>query len=117
MSWKHSQPFHNASITNTPVLVKGQQCKVTSYDILSKNTVDVFLHMYDALAAADVTVGTTVPKAIKLCEYGDGTHYTGFSREHPEGLEFAKGLVIAVTDEYNVDNAPTVACPVNITLM
>lgn len=114
MTWSPSTPFHNASVTNTPVLVLGRKCELDSLDILSKNTVDVFIHLYDAGAAADVTVGTTVPKQIYICQAGDGTNRTAFSREFKNGLHFVQGLVIAVTDEYNVDNAPTNACAVDL---
>lgn len=114
MTWSPAVPYHNASVAQTPVLVKGQQLELDSVDFLSLNTADCFLHLYDAATAAEVTIGTTVPKQIYLCQGGDGSLYTAFSREFSYGLLFSKGLVIAVTDEYNVSNAPATPCKVDL---
>jgi hypothetical protein len=87
-----SEPFVNAAVT-TVVLVKAGQCKITGYHLLNNTAAVAFLQVFDAAAAADVTLGTTVAVlSLGLPASGGAVSALG-----EMGYQFTKGIVVAGT--------------------
>ncbi len=108
-------PYRNVSGNATAQLASLGYTNFRGGDINNKSTTDVWLHLYDAAAALDVTVGTTTPKQSFMCPFSDGTNYV--TREVipvEDGLKFDLGLVWAITREPDGGaTAPAANCLVN----
>ena len=56
-----STVFCDSALTDTAVLAKTGLCSLTSYHIFNTTAAELYVMFYDAAAAADVNLGTTVP--------------------------------------------------------
>lgn len=76
----------------TAALVRAGICFVTSMKYINEDTAARFCQIFDAAAAADVTVGTTVPYWILTAGANGGDDdYVG------NGLIFRNGIVVVGT--------------------
>lgn len=85
-----------SNLDETKREVKATAGNVYAYTFINPNTSPVYVKIYDA-AAADVTVGTTVPKLVVAVPAGDGTT-PGEVILTPDGnpvAAFAAGITIA----------------------
>lgn len=88
--------YTNTALAATATLVFTGRCGLCWYHLFNTTTAEAYVMFYDAAAAADVTVGTTVPT---LClaihaESGAGLGATVAS-SIPFPIRFNKGLVVA----------------------
>lgn len=112
-----TRPYRNIAGNATAQLAEVGCPALVGGDINNKSTTDVWLHVYDAAAAVDVTVGTTTPKQSFFCPFSDGTNYVVRELDLEDGLRFNLGLVWAVTQEADAGlTAPTSNCIVNFRL-
>ena len=84
-----SAPFLDAAVTDTAVLVKAGYIMLASYFIYNPSNAVAFVRLFDAAAAADVTLGTTSPAYVigaKTVEFEQGSY--------DKSMQFTKGLVI-----------------------
>lgn len=110
-----SIPYYLATATATATLVRTGYLHLHSIEVENPNTSQVYIQLFDAAAATDVTLGTTTPTQTYAIPAGDGTE-NGVRTKHFESpLRFGSGLVFAVTTTRNGSTAPGTACPVNLT--
>lgn len=110
-----SQSYRNAALTNTKILVKGAGTAVTGWALYNVASDDAWVHLYNAAATADVTVGTTAPKHSLLVPAGDGTKYSKEVSDLGVILDdFPLGLVIVATKGVGNSTAPTSAVVANL---
>jgi hypothetical protein len=111
----NTQAYRSVAGNATAKLVNGAYTRLHSVHAWSVNDEDNFLHVYDAAAAADVTVGTTTPKFTYLIPAGDTSLRGAVSDDYGSNpLELKNGLVFAVTKEDGTGTtAPDVNCGVN----
>lgn len=109
-------PYRKTDLTNTATLVKTGSVRLITMEFQNINTVDVFLQLYDAAAAADVSVGTTTPKQSYCIPASDGTNRSLSVKDWGDrGLRFLAGLVIAATTTAAGGTAPATASVINLT--
>lgn len=109
-------PYRKTDLTNTAALVKTGFTRLTTMEFQNINTADVFLQLYNAAAAADVTVGTTTPNQSYRIPASDGTTASLSVKDWGDrGLGFNKGLVIAATTTVGGGTAPTSNSVINLT--
>jgi hypothetical protein len=107
-------PYRKTDLSSTAVLVVGQPTFVTDVEAYNLDSADRWLHLYDAAAAADVSVGSTTPKKSWAIPAGDGTDRGKYSESFPSPIEFHLGLVIAATTTATGSTAPTNDLIVNL---
>ncbi len=111
----NSRPYRSLAGNATAKLVQTGYVNLIGIDISSKNNEDNWVHVYDAAAASDVTVGSTTPKQSWPVATSDDTHYVMTDIYLEEGLKFDLGLVFAVTKETGGGTtAPDSDCIVNM---
>lgn len=110
-----SIPYFKSDLAATAVLVKGQVLRLETLEAQQKTTADLWIQLFDARAAADVTVGTTTPNLSFIIPMSDGTNYTATTKDFPKGVRFVKGLVIAATTTATGNGAPASNVIVNLT--
>ncbi len=111
----NNRPYRSIAGNATAKLVATGYVNLTGIDVSSKNNEDNWIHVYDAAAAADVTVGTTTPKQSWPVATSDDTHYVMTDIYLDDGLKFDLGLVFAVTKEADAGaTAPDSNCLVNM---
>ena len=82
------------SLGATATLIqKGPVC-VTAVKAINTTGADAYIQLFDAAAAADVTVGTTVPDWVVLSDFGAGLTSLGDGLP-TDGLLFKLGVVAA----------------------
>jgi hypothetical protein len=103
-----ARPIFVASVTNTVLLLAKGYTRLASVNVLNANAAIVYLQLFDAAAAADVTIGTTVPdKTIKI----EASVAPIISFNIPP--RFNKGLCYAITTTDTGAIAVGSACDVN----
>ena len=111
-----SYPFLKTDQSSTATLVVGKGTALTTMEVQNINTSDVFIQIFDAVAAADVSVGTTVAKQSYVIPASDGANRSASSKDWGDrGLMFTNGIVIAITTTVGGSTAPATACVVNMT--
>jgi hypothetical protein len=89
----NSEVFSNLAVTDTAVLVKAGAVALSGYHVFNTVAAATYLMFYDAAAAADVTLGTTVPKfCLGLPTSG------GATRSLAKPIQFTLGIVIGSLD-------------------
>jgi hypothetical protein len=87
------RPVLVLAVAATAILVKTGPLKVRTIQFHNAAATEAYLQMFDAAAAADVTVGTTIPN------WAPGAHATAGGDDVVDlcglNLMFTKGLVIA----------------------
>lgn len=102
------RPFFDSSVAATVELMKGGPGRL--YGLQWDNTgTKAFLQLFDAKAAADVTLGTTPPvKSVPLPATASGQLMWDTI-----GLSFLKGICYAVTGTSTGNGAPGAAAVLN----
>lgn len=104
-------PYRNATLQATAALVLGNKLKVIGLQVDNfANTARSYLQLYNAAAAADVTVGTTTPDKTMVIP-GSGAMDFNWGQSP---LDFSRGLVIAATTTVGGSTDPTAGVLVNI---
>ena len=99
--------YINGALSNTAINIKTTKGQVNGYQIFNPDTVANFIAFYDALAA-NVTVGTTVPKFILPLAAGATANLTGKNKL------FNTAISIAAASTFNGAGAPVSAQQVSI---
>ncbi len=94
-----SIPYRNISGNATAQLAAKGTTMLKHAVGYNKTTADVWLQIYDATSASDVTVGSTTPKKSILLPFSDGTKYSAGEYAPKSPLKLDLGLVWAVTVE------------------
>ncbi len=88
--------IRDESCDNSNQVVKVGEGEVAYFLVTNGGTVDAWLHLYDAVTA-NVSVGTTIPKASFCVPAGvDPTHVGTFEYPGPP-LHFEQGIIYAAT--------------------
>jgi hypothetical protein len=103
--------FLNAALTNTAVVVKGSAGTLMSVEIFNPSAAVTYIQIFN-VAAASVTLGTTVPN--KSIGVGIGQSLT---IPFPMGLAFGTAISCAATTTATGNTAPATAAVVNIDYM
>ncbi len=113
----NARPYRSLLGNATPVLASKGYTTAKFANIASKNNEDNWLHLYNAAAIADVTVGSTAPDQSYPVATSDDTHYVLTDISFHDGLRFDLGLVFAVTKELSGGaTAPDSNCVINLGL-
>lgn len=105
-----STPYRNTSLNATAALVLGNRVKLHSLHVdNSANSAKSYLQLYDAAAAADVTVGTTTPDKTLFVPASGAMDFNWGK----EPIKFSRGLVIAATTTVGGNTNPASAVLVN----
>lgn len=108
-------PVYDASVTATVELLRTGSIVVESIEVLNPNTTQVYLQLFDAAAASDVTLGATTPTVTRMIPEGSGGGYnTARLIEIP--TRFTLGCVYAITTTASGSTAPSSACSCNFTI-
>ena len=84
------------SLAGTATLIQGGALILTSVMAINTTGADAYVQLFDAAAAADVTLGTTVPRWAVMSDFGAGL--VAVSDGLPtNGLSFRNGIVAAST--------------------
>jgi hypothetical protein len=108
-------PVYDASVTATAELLRTGSIVVQSVEIENPNTVQVYLQLFDAAAATDVTLGSTTPVDTRMIPEGSGGGFNT-SRLIDIPKRFTLGCVYAITTTRSGSTAPSTACPCNFTI-
>lgn len=84
------------SLGATAVLIHGGAIILTAAQAINTTSADAYLQLFDAAAAADVTVGTTIPDWVVMSDFGAGL-VSASDGLPTDGLSFRLGLVAAST--------------------
>lgn len=103
-------PKYNVDVDETADLVFGGECEIAGGSVSNAHSAMQFLKLYDAAAAGDVTVGTTVPKITIAVPPA------GAVQLWPMG--FANGIVAACTANAadNDTTEPTGVCVLSLSI-
>lgn len=87
-------PYYFAAVDEQKTLVHAGPTMVRSISVINADDAVRYLHLFDAVSVAAVTLGTTAPRYVlgmRASSAGPTDHF-----EWPKGLYFAAGLVAAV---------------------
>ena len=105
-------PFYDAAGTGTATLLRSGYTVLDSVEVENITVLPLYKQLFDAAAAADVILGTTVPTVTRMVPAGAGTPHNT-SRLIDIRQRFGLGLVYAVTTTRNGSTAPATAAPLN----
>jgi len=97
---------------NTAQAVKTRRGRLMFISVSNINAADIFVQLFDA-AAADVTVGTTVPKLSIHVEAGDATDAKATHIEWPQGIGFNTAITYSCTTTATGNGDPSVGAVCN----
>lgn len=103
----HTKTLRDVSVDNTNQEVKATPGTVFYFLLTNGGTVDAWFHLYDALTA-NVTVGTTAPKASFVVPAGTSSTVVGAYEYGGPPLEFQVGIIYAATTTVGGGVNPTV---------
>ena len=115
MELQHALAHNNVSVNATAELVSAAARRLHDLHVFHLNTTDVFIQLFDAVAAADVTVGTTTADIAYLIPASDGTNRGALDKTFSLPLYFTDGIVIAVTTTPTGNTSPSAAAHVALT--
>jgi hypothetical protein len=99
--------FGDASVVATVETMVAAPVELLGLSAANLTTSDAYLQLFD-LAAADVTVGTTVPDLIFLVPAGNGTLAGAVDKDFPlGGVNFLTGISYAATTTPTGTTAPS----------
>jgi hypothetical protein len=88
-----STPFSNTALTGTnATLVQAGKCSLAGYHIFNTTAAAAYVQFFDAAAAADVTLNSTVPLFALGIPASEGA-----CRALAKPIQFTKGMVVAST--------------------
>ena len=97
----HAEVYQNDALAATAVLVKAGTQSLCGYHMFNPGSAATYVQLFDAAAAADVTVGTTTHKlAVGLPIAG------GATRALFRPIKFTLGIVAACTSGVATNGAP-----------
>ena len=102
------------SVTTAVLVQEGPLIIAAVRAFISGLAADAYIQLFDAAAAADVTLGTTVPAWVVLVDFGTGNVSAGDGLP-THGLVFRNGLVVASTTDAN--NSTTVSTHVRVVII
>jgi len=106
--------FHDADLDETKVEVKATAGQLYWFHVMNMSAVPLYLQIFD-LAAASVTVGTTVPGMEFIIPTLATTNGAGFVLAIPNGIAMGTGITIACTTDSEGSAAPGAsACSINL---
>lgn len=82
------------SLGATATLLQGGRCNLTGLLAINTTVADAYVQVFNAAAAADVTVGTTVPDWVIFSPPGDVSEENSIPAP---GMIFTLGIVVAST--------------------
>ncbi len=100
-----SAPSFTTAMTDTAVLIKAGKVSLAGFFQYNAGNAAAYIRLFDAAAAADVTLGTTA------CDFAIGAAATSYSQgQFCRPIQFTKGLVAAactdvVTANHTAPNA------------
>lgn len=105
---------YDASVTATATLLAKGSVGLCAVEVENPNTVPVYLQLFSAVAAADVTLGSTTPNSTRLIPAGLGSGDNGVRIiEFADPPRFDPGLVYAITTTRSGSTAAGAVCQVN----
>ena len=104
------RPIFDSSVVATVELAVGHAVALHALEVQNPNGSDGWLQLFDAAAAADVTIGTTAPKQSYLIP-NNGANDKAFG-DNPIGFEL--GLCYAVTTTATGLTALGTGCVLNL---
>lgn len=108
-------PYFNAAVTTATNVSTACRGKLHSFQAYNVNTADAFLQVFN-IAAASVTLGTTVPIQSFLIPRGNGTDRGGAGENfNPEGLDL-DGSVISIAATTTETGLTTVTTGLEVNL-
>lgn len=107
--------FFNSAIDESPAVdIFAKPTLLFNLHVINPNTTDVFIQLFNALAA-NVTVGTTTPQLSYLVPGGTGASNRGaFAIDFAAPISFATALSCAVTTDATGSGAPASDAIVNV---
>ncbi len=82
-------PYQHAAATDTPLLVQAGETLLYGWEMVNNEAAASYLRLFNAAAAADVTLGTTAPDYVITTAASVST-----ARTLNKPLRFSLGLVI-----------------------
>ena len=112
---KASIPLFDATADETVTLVKAGYTLLHGFEIENANTTKMYIQFFDAAAATDVTLGTTVPNATYYIPPGDGTENGVRGKDYANSpSRYGKGLCYAITTTNTGLTGPTTELDLNL---
>jgi len=108
------ETYQNDALAATAVLVKTGKTKIKGYHIYNPGNAAAYIQFFDAAAASDVNVGTTVHKAAIGIPRGGGQQTVIQTVRGLCNMKFTLGLVIACTSGVATNGDPNAANIVTI---
>ncbi len=99
----HNAPASSTALGATAVLIKSGFQSLGGYHLLNTTTAAAYVQVFDAAAAADVTVGTTTPTFVLGLPASGGA-----ANSFAKPIKFTLGIVVASTTTATGASAATV---------
>ncbi len=117
MPIRGSFPIYDAAGTATATLLRGGYTTLNFVEVENRNTVPVYLQLFNAATAGAVTLGTTTPDQTRMIPAGaGGSPEVNTSRlidTQDAPMIFGSGLVYAITTTRSGSTAAANTCPIN----
>ena len=110
---KHVIPFFDSSVAATVELMITGNKTLYFLEVSNIDATDAFVQLFDAAAAADVTLGTTTPTLAPFIPAGNATNRGAMDKMFEDGLDFQKGICYAVTTTATGNTAGATAAVLN----
>lgn len=111
-----AKPYFQSAADETKRLVKTGVALVNNVHVTNPNTVSLFLQIFDAAAAADVTLGTTSPNYVIAIPDGTSATLVGaIDKDFPAPLILTLGFLWAITTTPTGATGPTTDCTLSAT--
>lgn len=110
-----AKPYFQVAADETKRLINAGITELYGVEAVNSDDKVYYIQLFDATAAADVTLGTTTPDYVVMvpCR-ASATNKGILDRDwNEEPLRFAKGLVYAITDTATGTGAPTTDLPMS----
>jgi hypothetical protein len=102
-----ADPILAAGVNASKTLVKAGTVKLGGYHLLNTTAAVAYLQIFDAAAAADVTLGSTTPTlSLGLIASGGAV----LAPSGWKGIQFTKGIVVAGTTTVNGNTGAAIDC-------
>ena len=102
--------YRNIALLATPLLVLGSRVRIFSIHVENSNATKSYLQLYNAAAAADVTVGTTTPDKTLFVPPNGAMDFDWAQ----DTVKYGNGLVVAATTTADGSTAPGTGLLINL---
>lgn len=106
--------YRNTALLATAQLVKNSGGTVYAYKFINTDSAAAYVHLYDAKATADVTVGTTADSDVVAVP---ATSEVIVANTGNPQLPFTNGLVVAATTTATTAGSTAPAVGINTTIL